>query len=281
VTDPTSRALVEVQMRRGLSTRLLAFQASAQAAHLVALGAIVVLLWGVVAPPLLGAWALAVVLGVLARMLVTRWAVRRRPPFERMRRVMRLAMTAQGLTWGVGAGAALRALPTADGVLVLAVFGTFVAGAASTLVADPIGFRLYALSVLVPVAVGMLGASPERLYFVAVALIALFALFMVRINREAHRALVEHLRTAAELEETLANVKTLSGLLPICASCKKIRDDQGYWSQIEVYIRDRSNADFSHGICPDCVRRLYPDLADQLNAPGLEGPGGPGGPKAA
>jgi AmiR/NasT family two-component response regulator len=62
----------------------------------------------------------------------------------------------------------------------------------------------------------------------------------------------------AELQEALAKVKTLSGLLPICASCKKIRDDQGYWHQIEVYIRDHSEANFSHGICPDCKKKLYP-----------------------
>ena len=55
-------------------------------------------------------------------------------------------------------------------------------------------------------------------------------------------------------------IKTLSGLLPICASCKKIRDDKGYWNQIEAYIRDRSEAEFSHSICPKCAKRLYPDL---------------------
>jgi hypothetical protein len=56
-------------------------------------------------------------------------------------------------------------------------------------------------------------------------------------------------------------VKSLSGLLPICASCKKIRDDKGYWSQVESYIQKHSDATFTHGICPDCVKKLYPDLA--------------------
>jgi len=54
----------------------------------------------------------------------------------------------------------------------------------------------------------------------------------------------------------------LSGLLPICASCKKIRDDKGYWNQIETFIRDHSEAHFSHGICPECARKEYPDLFD-------------------
>jgi PAS domain S-box-containing protein len=67
----------------------------------------------------------------------------------------------------------------------------------------------------------------------------------------------------AELQDAMASIKSLKGLLPICASCKKIRDDQGYWSQIEVYISEHSDAEFSHGICPDCARRLYPDLADK------------------
>lgn len=64
-----------------------------------------------------------------------------------------------------------------------------------------------------------------------------------------------------ELQAALEKVKLLSGLLPICASCKNIRDDQGYWHQIEVYIQKHSEADFSHSICPDCVHRLYPEYA--------------------
>src|SRR5207245_619859 len=62
----------------------------------------------------------------------------------------------------------------------------------------------------------------------------------------------------------LADVKVLSGLLPICASCKKIRDDRGYWNQLEQYIGERSQAAFSHGICPDCVNRLYPGVAEKV-----------------
>jgi hypothetical protein len=58
-------------------------------------------------------------------------------------------------------------------------------------------------------------------------------------------------------------VKTLSGLLPICAACKKVRDDQGYWQQIENYISAHSEADFTHSICPECARRLYPDFFNQ------------------
>lgn len=63
-----------------------------------------------------------------------------------------------------------------------------------------------------------------------------------------------------DLKNALREVKTLSGLLPICSSCKKIRDDQGYWNQIESYIQTRSDAEFSHSICPDCAKKLYPDI---------------------
>lgn len=74
----------------------------------------------------------------------------------------------------------------------------------------------------------------------------------------------EREKLIAELQQALANVKTLSGLLPICSHCKKIRDDQGYWSEVEEYIRDHSDAGFSHGICPDCLSKYYPDLKPSL-----------------
>jgi len=64
------------------------------------------------------------------------------------------------------------------------------------------------------------------------------------------------------LQDSLAKLKTLRGLLPICASCKKIRDDKGYWNRIETYIQEHSEAEFSHGICPECARKLYPSFYD-------------------
>ena len=85
----------------------------------------------------------------------------------------------------------------------------------------------------------------------------LFVLVMVEDISERRRAAEERERMIDELKEALANVKTLRGLIPICASCKKIRDDKGYWSQVEVYVRDRSEAEFSHGICPECMKKLY------------------------
>ena len=74
----------------------------------------------------------------------------------------------------------------------------------------------------------------------------------------------------AHLNETLSKVKTLSGLLPICASCKNIRDDRGYWQKLEIFVREHSEAEFSHSICPDCMRLLYPQFAPSNDAEGGE-----------
>lgn len=74
---------------------------------------------------------------------------------------------------------------------------------------------------------------------------------------ERKRVEAEREKLIAELQDALAKVKALSGLLPICASCKKVRDDGGYWKQIEEYIRTHSEADFTHSICPDCMEKLY------------------------
>lgn len=66
-----------------------------------------------------------------------------------------------------------------------------------------------------------------------------------------------------ELRDALATVKQLSGLLPVCCNCKKISDDKGYWNQIEAYIAEHSEARFSHGLCPECAEKLYPDIFDK------------------
>ena len=77
---------------------------------------------------------------------------------------------------------------------------------------------------------------------------------------ERKRAEEEREKLIHDLQKALSEIKMLKGILPICASCKKIRDDRGYWRQIEVYIRDHSEAEFSHGICPECKEKLYPGL---------------------
>lgn len=87
--------------------------------------------------------------------------------------------------------------------------------------------------------------------------------FSFRVTTKEYKkrsALIERLQTA------LNEVKTLKGLIPICSSCKKVRNDDGYWDQIEKYIREHSEADFSHSLCPDCIKELYPDFKGDLEA---------------
>jgi PleD family two-component response regulator len=82
----------------------------------------------------------------------------------------------------------------------------------------------------------------------------------IRYAIERNRLEQEREQLISELKAALAQVKTLSGLLPICSNCKKIRDDEGYWTEVEVYLWEHSDADFTHSICPDCARKLYPSL---------------------
>jgi DNA-binding response OmpR family regulator len=75
----------------------------------------------------------------------------------------------------------------------------------------------------------------------------------------AIRYAIERRKLLTQLEHSATEIKKLRGILPICANCKKIRDDKGYWTQVEVYIGDHSAAEFSHGICPECAQRIYPE----------------------
>ena len=79
---------------------------------------------------------------------------------------------------------------------------------------------------------------------------------------EHKRAHDERNRLIQELQSALDEIKTLKGILPICSNCMKVRDDKGYWNQIDAYIQQHSDAKISHGICPQCAKELYPDLVD-------------------
>lgn len=94
--------------------------------------------------------------------------------------------------------------------------------------------------------------------FLGILLVVYIFTRYIKIHEKEQEQLIR------QLQKALSEVKTLRGYLPICSSCKKIRDDRGYWNQIESYIRERSDAEFSHGICPDCADRYYPgfDLFD-------------------
>ena len=94
----------------------------------------------------------------------------------------------------------------------------------------------------------------ENLLLMMGALGGQIGMFLSRKRMEEERA-----RLVVELRDAMANIKSLRGLLPICASCKKIRDDSGAWNRIEDYIKERSEARFTHGICPECARQVHPD----------------------
>jgi hypothetical protein len=92
----------------------------------------------------------------------------------------------------------------------------------------------------------------------ALSILAVCSTALLVVQRKALEEKRE--KAIAAREKALDEVKILRGFIPICASCKKIRDDQGYWTQIEAYIRDHSEAEFSHSICPECAMKLYPDF---------------------
>ncbi len=78
------------------------------------------------------------------------------------------------------------------------------------------------------------------------------------------RYAIERQKLLMQQEQSAKEIKTLRGFLPICANCKKIRDDKGYWTQIETYISTRTEAEFSHGICPECAKKLYGEFFDKI-----------------
>jgi hypothetical protein len=100
--------------------------------------------------------------------------------------------------------------------------------------------------------IGLLGSLAMLLGVLAIKPVFL----RIQHAEQEQRALSER------LQEALHNIRVLNGLLPICANCKKIRDDRGYWQQIETYISTRTDTTFSHGICPDCMKKLYPEFSD-------------------
>lgn len=121
-------------------------------------------------------------------------------------------------------------------------------------------------SVLITVILGVIIQPPDFRFTLAVAvvcpsIIAPVVIFSYsKLSEELDKSRTSLKKLNSELQSALDEIRKLNGLLPICASCKKIRDDKGYWSQIESYIMEHANVQFSHGICPDCAEKLYPDI---------------------
>ncbi len=102
--------------------------------------------------------------------------------------------------------------------------------------------------------------------FITVFIYLVFALMFFSIRRwyEINELKNELVSQNTSLKKAVAEIKRLRGILPICANCKRIRDDAGYWHQVELYVRDHTDAEFTHSICPDCIKMLYSDLDDEL-----------------
>jgi len=83
---------------------------------------------------------------------------------------------------------------------------------------------------------------------------------------------------AEALRQALEQIRTLHGIIPICASCKRIRNDSGYWEQVEVYVREHTEAEFSHGLCPDCMTRYYPEALEEEDPAAGDSGSGAGAP---
>ncbi len=202
-----------------------------------------------------------------------------------------LSLSISGVLWGSTAIFLFPMSSTAHQVFIAFVLGGMVAGAVGVFSAIFSFFLIYSIPALVPITIRFITMGDEihramgtmiALYAVlifltakrvnssTIELVSLKEKFADRLvertaeldnaNKQLIQEIEEHKQTESELQETLKKVRTLTGLLPICASCKKIRDDKGYWEQIEVYIRERSEAEFSHSICPECAKELYPDV---------------------
>ncbi len=93
-------------------------------------------------------------------------------------------------------------------------------------------------------------------------------IFIIRDITERKEREQEREKLIKELSSALSKIKTLEGLIPICAGCKKIRTDDGYWEEVEIYMKEHSKADFTHGLCPHCTKEMYPDIYDKLKDDG-------------
>jgi hypothetical protein len=130
----------------------------------------------------------------------------------------------------------------------------------------PLLIKLVATGTSALTILGFFLSSPGNLVWMAIVnrVLAISAIWVTAsLALLHHRETRDRERLIQQLQEALAQVKTLRGLLPICASCKKVRDDRGYWSQIETYIGNHSEAEFTHGICPECAKKLYPVYFEQ------------------
>ena len=207
-------------------------------------------------------WAAAIVATILLRTILATRAQRPDTDPVTTVRITRALMVTLGLTWGVGTALARQSLPPAVFAMLLLALAGLLAGGINTLVADRWAFPAYAVSLFGPTLVALPLLDPQPATSLEMVLIALFLFFMIVQHRRAHDMLLDrqladqNQRTLVrELRAAVAEVRTLQGILPICASCKRIKNEAGGWEAVESFVRERTDAEFSHGLCPDCAAR--------------------------
>ena len=194
---PSAQRAIDAQVERALTDRVMAGEPMAQLAHLLLIGVVAFLLWGIASSPLLLAWMATIVVGVVVRAASARHLSATNVDPVTTIRALRLAVTALGLAWGTGAAAIVPEVPARYMGMLLVVLCGLVSGAAHTLDADPPAFRRFLVTSLGPLLVGIPFSGRERVQVVAILLIVIFGGFMLVLNRRAHRLLNDHLRTSA------------------------------------------------------------------------------------
>ncbi len=276
----------------------------ALAAILVNVPILVFILWDKVRHAVLVGWLIYMVILSLGRVWLRQeyWRTSPSPIKESRWGTWYLAGIAlSGLGWG-SVGVFLFPPGSLPHQLFIAfVLAGMTAGSVAACSAMMAGFLLFAVPVLIPLAIQFL-VQGDDLHLAMGGMTVLYAILMVFIARTMHQTIIASLnlrfenrdlvayladakgqtdklndeltfeinqrkrvqkereRLITELQDALANIKVLRGLLPICSHCKKIRDDEGGWHVVEVFVRDHSEADFSHSICPECLNRMYPEF---------------------
>lgn len=148
---------------------------------------------------------------------------------------------------------------TSDYVRILPWWGTFVM--AYGILTEKVKNTVVWVLILYAGAMASLSFSPDTLFHNGPQALTLVFLctFALQHYYTKRKDILLH-----KLDVALSEIKTLRGMLPICSTCKKIRDDQGVWNRIESYISEHSDAEFTHSNCPDCIRKLYPEMADEI-----------------
>jgi len=259
-------------------------------------------LWNHASHSILLSWMVCIQLMALLRFVLL-LKYRQNPQGGRWGRWFFVGTWVSGICWGSAGILLFTPASVPHQTFLTFVLGGMSAGAVTTLSASFRVVLAYLIPVLLPLTVRLVGEGGQ-LHVAMGGMVGLFLILMVDISWRWYRATLtlltlevtnghlitqlkseiaerqqieEHLKKArdfleervsertAELQQAIDSVKVLRGLLPICSSCKKIRDDQGYWTQLETYIHQHSEADFTHGLCPDCAERLFQGYIEQFS----------------